>query len=502
MWPVYAFPPMLAGSVIMALAVVSVSYGRRDRLSLTFSAFCVSWAVVAWVTLGIQLTGSLRWAHLAPAAVWLTYAAMALYVLVLTGHDQDSKVPVFGLRPTHFLAGILLVGAAAVLTAVNTDVVVRGLRLHPRFGYSLVFAPTALLIQLPMSGLGMYSGLLLYRAHRDETAPAKKAFLRNNLIAIVTIVVSAGLFAAVLPYFGWPTFAFAFDAFTIIAFFFFGVLANHQFRQVEELNLGLEAKVEARTLELRQAQARLVQAEKMLTMGRLVAGVAHEINTPLGAMRSMQDTRSRATAKLLDDVRAHGDAARLARVESALAQCDQVLEQGLDRVDAVVRQLKSFARLDEADLQTIDINRSIEEALSLLGPDLDHVQVRCHLESTGKVTCLSRQMNQVLLAVLTNAAQAAGHHGQVRVRTEDTSAGVRIQVEDDGEGVAAEHLPRVFDPGFTTKGVGVGTGMGLAIAYRVMQEHGGQIELHSVLGEGTEVVLTLPREFAPPTSGS
>ncbi len=496
MFPVYAFPPAFAGSVIIALGLTALLYARRDRINTTFAMFCFAWALVAATTLILQLTGSLLAARLAPGAVWLTYVFMGLYIVMLSGRDRALHVPVLGIRPDLWLATLAVFAIAAATLSATTDLVISGLTRDLTWGYSLIFSPSAILLHLPFVLLQLFGLHLLLTAWRTEPSSARRVFLRNNLLAIVAMIVSAAVFTAILPRFGIPTFALVFDAFGLIAFFFFGVIANYGYRQVQELNASLEQKVIERTRALRDAQARFVQAEKMVALGRLVAGVAHEINSPLGAVRSLHDTRGKATKTLLTRVRTQESPTEneLDRLQSVFESSDQVIEDGLHRIDTIVHRLKSFARLDQSELKTVDINEALDDALGLLSSELNGATVDRRFAATRKLTCLSRQVNQVFLNVLTNAAQAVAHDGTIRVETADAQHGIEIRIEDDGPGIAPEHRPHIFDPGFTTRGVGVGTGMGLAIAYRIVDDHGGSIVIDSQVGHGTQVTLRLPFE--------
>ena len=493
MFPIHAFPPAFACAVIVALAVTSLFYARRDRISVSFALFCFAWAVVAAVTLWLQITGDLLAARAAPAALWTTYIFMANYIFALTATPDRPSDTVLGVGTRTWMAIMAITAVAAGTISISTTLVVTGLHHDAAWGYGPRFNVHALFFHVPFALLMLYGLQLLHRESRRETSAARTAFLRNNLYALGAIIMSTAVFAAILPRLGVPSFPLIFDAFTLVAFFFFGIIANYQYRRVEELNANLEQQVADRTQALREAQAQLVQAEKMVALGRLVAGIAHEINTPLGAVRSAHDTRSRATSALLKLTRDDSTSpARVGQIEKALSDGDRVSEQGLLRIDSIVKRLKSFARLDESELQTVDLNQSIEEILDLLGTELDGAKIDRHFSATRKITCMSRQMNQVFLNVLTNAAQAVDHQGVIRVETIDAHDGVEVRIHDNGPGIAPEHRPHVFDPGFTTRGVGVGTGMGLAIAYRVVLDHGGTIAIDSELGAGTCVTVNLP----------
>ncbi len=250
--------------------------------------------------------------------------------------------------------------------------------------------------------------------------------------------------------------------------------------------------------ELRQTQAHLVQSEKMASLGGLVAGIAHEINTPVGAMTSMHDTLVRAIAKLKDHLKDKSPEAfendeRLKSLFGMIEESNQVIRSGASRVAEIVRRLRSFARLDEAELKKVDIHEGLEDTLTLVHHEIKHnIQV---LRDYGKLPAMSvfpSRLNQVFLNLLNNARQAIGEKGTITIRTwvEDKTA--NIAITDDGVGIPKENLSRIFDPGFTTKGVGIGTGLGLSICYQIIKDHRGKIDVESEVGRGTTFTIRIP----------
>lgn len=265
-----------------------------------------------------------------------------------------------------------------------------------------------------------------------------------------------------------------------------------------ETNLLLQNKIARHDRELRAAQASLLQSEKMAALGRLVAGIAHEINTPVGSIASMNDSLARALARLEASVRAHlpPDPAERAEVDRLLGfirDAHRVIQLGTDRVITIVRRLRSFSRVDEAALQCADIHVGIEDTLSLIEHDLRRgVEVVRRFGAVPPVFHYVGRMNQVFLNLLVNARQAIAEQGRITISTELRDGMVRVQVADTGCGIPQEHLDKVFDPGFTTKGVGVGTGLGLSICYQIVGEHRGQITVTSELGRGSTFTVAFP----------
>jgi signal transduction histidine kinase len=256
------------------------------------------------------------------------------------------------------------------------------------------------------------------------------------------------------------------------------------------------AKTQREKLEQEKENAR-VQSEKMASLGRLVAGVAHEMNTPIGAMGSAHDSMSRARAKLESLIAEKGgdelkSDRKLATSLKVMEDSARVIEQGSERVAGIVDRLKSFARLDEAEVQLADLHRGIEDTIAMAGHELgDGIEVvRDFGSDLPEVMCRPQQLNQVLLNVLINAKQAGAK--RIAIRTRAVNSRISIDIEDDGSGMSEETLSRVFEPGFTTRNDRVGMGFGLAIAQRVLKEHGGAIRIASKRENGTRVTLELP----------
>lgn len=278
--------------------------------------------------------------------------------------------------------------------------------------------------------------------------------------------------------------------------------------------------------DLKSSQAHLVQSEKMASLGQMVAGVAHEINTPLGYVRNnvqlLQD--------LVEPIMALAEAqARLGacmadpevsqeQLEAALLEVQQSTEQaapeyfaadftpliedtlyGVDQIAELAVSLKDFARLDRAMTEAVDLNECVANALVIARSALkDKVQVVTRLEQLPAITCTPSQINQVLLNLLTNAAQAMEQPGKILIRSWAEEGQVHLSLQDNGRGMPKEVQQRIFDPFFTTKAVGEGTGLGLAISYKIIQEHGGRIRFVSQPGRGTRFLISLPiRQAAP-----
>jgi two-component system NtrC family sensor kinase len=252
---------------------------------------------------------------------------------------------------------------------------------------------------------------------------------------------------------------------------------------------------------LRETQSQLVQSEKMAALGSLVAGIAHEINTPIGAVSSMHDTLFRTLERLKSIIESkfHKKYEQLPGLKSTFKIIDdsnKVVRSGTERVINIVRRLKSFARLDEAELKTVDIHEGLEDTLILIHHELKHnITIVKNFGDVPPLSCFPGQLNQVFLNLLINSRQAIKGKGTISIATLVKNNKAHIVIKDDGVGIPKEKLRRIFDPGFTTKGRGVGAGLGLSISYQIIKDHRGEIKVESVLGKGAAFTIVLPLDL-------
>jgi len=270
--------------------------------------------------------------------------------------------------------------------------------------------------------------------------------------------------------------------------------------------------------QLRNAHEQLLQSEKMASIGQLAAGVAHEINNPVGFVNSNMGALQGYVATLLDLIdqyeaagARHPDvAARMAvlRDQADMAflkedMTDLVREslEGLKRVKDIVQALKEFSHAGATVWEVADLHHGLDSTLNIVSNTIKYkARVERHYGPLPPVTCLASQLNQVFMNLLVNAAQAVTTQGIITVRTgtgkgtgpEAQADWVWIEVGDNGTGIAPEHMTRLFEPFFTTKEVGSGTGLGLSLSYGIVHRHGGRIEVASVIGEGTRFTVHLP----------
>ena len=302
-------------------------------------------------------------------------------------------------------------------------------------------------------------------------------------------------------------------------------------KRLKDYSQNLEKMVQERTAELKKTlndlqntQTQLIQSEKMASIGQLAAGVAHEINNPVGFVKSNLGTMNeyredlmrlldqhKALETALTDAKGSCEAETIQEILRSVSKIkdeidlDFILEdyqkviddslEGMDRVAKIVADLKDFAHVDKAELAESDINRGIESTLNIVWNELKYkAKVTKDLGDIPLVKCYPQRLNQVFMNILVNAAQAMKEQGEIRISTKAADGHVEIKISDTGIGIPKENLVKIFDPFFTTKEVGKGTGLGLNMAYNIIEKHKGTIDVESEVGKGTTFIIRLQTE--------
>jgi len=295
------------------------------------------------------------------------------------------------------------------------------------------------------------------------------------------------------------------------------------FQTIEELSRGLEDKVRVRTEQLRAAneelqaayrdlqatQMQLIQREKMASVGQLVAGVAHELNNPIGfvfsnvstledfvkRLRAMLETYRAASLPEAERARVQAQWDEL-KIDYALKYLDSMIQgirEGAERTRKIVRDLRVFARSQDDVWQAVDLHEDLESSLTLLNHLLkDRITVHRGFGELPSVECIRSQIDQVFLNLLANAAQAIAGEGGITIETRCENGVAVVTISDTGPGISPDVIGRIFDPFFTTKPVGEGTGLGLSISYEIVKKHGGEIRAESPRGGGAVFTVRIP----------
>jgi signal transduction histidine kinase len=273
-----------------------------------------------------------------------------------------------------------------------------------------------------------------------------------------------------------------------------------------------KARQEELIEKLAEAHTQLLQSEKMASIGQLAAGVAHEINNPIGFVNSNLGTLKHYIEDLLNTLSAYekSEGELATKTREGLDELKQHIDlvylredvgnllsesmDGLRRVKRIVQDLKDFSHVDEQKKQLANLEHGLDSTLNVVWNELKYkADVVKEYGGIPEIECIPSQLNQVFMNLLMNAVQAIDNHGRITIRTGQEGENIWIEVEDTGKGIKSEHLDRIFDPFFTTKPVGKGTGLGLSLSFGIVKKHGGRIEVKSELGKGTIFSVVLPQ---------
>lgn len=296
-------------------------------------------------------------------------------------------------------------------------------------------------------------------------------------------------------------------------------MSDQQIRSIVGELIKANSDLKELNTRLSDAQNKLIQSEKLASIGQLAAGVAHEINNPIGFIFSNFGTLEQYLDDLFqmldayEEAEAHiGNGDALARIRTLKAELDieylkddipnlmRESRDGIQRVRKIVQDLKDFSRVDaRQEWESVDLHAGIDSTLNIVNNEIKYkADVVKNYGPLPEVQCLPSELNQVFMNLLVNAAHAiTAERGTITITTGVDGSQVWVEIADTGSGIAPENMQRIFDPFFTTKPVGKGTGLGLSLSYGIVQKHGGRMEVSSELGVGTRFRVTIPIEHEP-----
>ncbi len=287
--------------------------------------------------------------------------------------------------------------------------------------------------------------------------------------------------------------------------------AKVQMKKVFRQEKAIRQKLESTNHNLKSAQTQLIHAEKMSSLGQLTAGIAHEINNPVGFIKGGVQTLKVVVGDLYhlldryesieidDHLKENIEQHRLESTEQ-LAECKEMITQlfkdtlfGTERVMEIVNGLRVFSRHDEAKIKSSNLVENLEAAIMILKHKTkNHAEIVKQFDpNVGEIDCYPGQLNQVFINLISNAVDAFDGFGTIIISTHDLGDKIQLSFKDDGCGIPEEIAGKIFDPFFSTKDVGEGTGLGLSISHSIIEQHKGKIEVFSKVGNGTEFRITL-----------
>jgi signal transduction histidine kinase len=500
------------------LTVINWLFRGREKINRVFSLFTLalavdSFAFFAWYQFG-SIENIYTWVRFTFTLGFLVPTTLIFFFFAFTGFDKRMHDKVLRIKVRYFKIVSLLFILSLMCLIQFTELVI-DVSDEPENIWDVRFGTIGELLFTIFSVIFIYLFTMAFKGYRmTENIPQKRFILLLSVGTLVWLLfgyIGALVFPTSSP--AWN--ASSYIGTTLMAIFYFVAIVNYQSDKVFELNLNLERKVEDRTQELKQKnteledafdklkhmQQQIILQEKMASLGQLVAGLTHEFNTPIGTIRSMNSTKSKAVTKLQTALKnvapdAAGKDHEIGNVMAVILEADQLIDEGTERLNEIITNLKNFTKLDEADKAMADVHEGLDSVLALISHDLlKDIEVVREYGEIPPFVCNARKLNQVFLNMLRNACQAIEGEGQITITTNLKNNMVRVAIRDTGRGIGRDDLESIFDPGFSTKGPVVRASLGLSICHQIVQEHQGKIEVESQLGEGSVFTVILPTEL-------
>lgn len=251
--------------------------------------------------------------------------------------------------------------------------------------------------------------------------------------------------------------------------------------QLYQKNIQTVKELKKALTDLKEAQVQLVNSEKMASLGQLVAGVAHEINTPVASIKSNNELAAKLIAQIEND-----------DIKEMAENLNSIDKEAIQRINNIVISLKKFVRLDEAELQEANINKEIDLTLELIRHETKkRIEIIKNYGNLPPIKCYPNLLNQVFTNILINACQAIKEKGTITITTKYEAETLTVSIKDTGCGINSDEINKIFSAGYTTKKVGIGTGLGLAISQKIIKQHNGEIIVNSEIGKGSEFIITI-----------
>jgi signal transduction histidine kinase len=514
----YSVPMLISGILCALLSLITWLFRRRESINRVFSFFTLALALDAFAFFAWFQFGSIEninsWMRITFSAGFVVPTGLIFFFFSFTGYDKRMDARVLGIKVRHFQIAILSFIFVCMLLSQFTNLLIK-ISETPKDIWDIEFGPIGVTMFPLYAGIFVYLFTMAFKGYRmTDNKPQKRFILLLALGTGMWLLFGYGG-ALVFPISSEVWNSISYLGTVMMAVFFFVAIVNYQSDQVHELNLNLEHKVEDRTRELKQKntelnntldtlkqmQKQVIVQEKMASLGQLVAGLTHEFNTPIGAIRSMKNTKSKAVMKLQTALENRSSDTgekdhEIGKAMKVILKADQLIDQGTERLNEIIKNLKYFVRLDEAETAVADIHEGLDSVLVLIRHDLlTNIEVVREYSEIPPFVCQPRKLNQAFFNILKNACQAIEKKGRITITTSLKKNMVHVAIRDTGKGIKQKDLESIFDPGFTTKSSVVRASLGLSISYQIIQEHHGKINVESQPGKGSVFTVIIPAEF-------
>ena len=419
---IYSVPMLITGILCTLLSVITWMFRRRENINRVFSFFTLALAVDSFSFFIWFQFGSVEhietWIRIIHTVGFLIPIGLILFFFAFTGYDKKMGEKVLGIKVRHFQIFALLVFVVCMLLNPFTELIVK-ISDTPKDIWDIEDGPVSILLYLLFAGIFSYLLVMVFKSYRmTENKPQKRFILLLTFSTLVWILI--GYVAMLFISTSSALYQFvSYIGIAMMAIFYFVAIINHQSDKVHELNLNLEQKVEKRTKELeqknseledtlvqlKQMQKQIIVQEKMASLGQMVAGLTHEFNTPIGTIRSMKNTQSKAINKLqsaLKNITSDSDGKKheIKNYIEIILKSDQLIDKGTERLSGIINNLKNFVKLDESETTLSDIHESIDNVLALIKHDLlSNIKIKREYSEIPPFVYNARRLNQVFFNI-------------------------------------------------------------------------------------------------------
>ncbi len=510
-------PMLISGILCTLLSIITWLFRHREKINRVFSFFTLtlaidSFAFFAWFQYG-HVEQIKSWMRFTFTAGFLVPIALVIFFYAFTGYDKKPNDTVLKIKTGLFkkiAIGFIILN---MVLSQLTELVIK-ISDNPQHIWDVEFGQVGESLFTLFGFIFIYLFAMAVKSFKTAKEKSQKRFIilisAGTLVWLLFGYIGAAIFPAENVM--WQGTNYLGTA--LMAVFFFVAILNHQIEKVYELNINLEHKVDDRTrelqqknleledtlLKLNQMQKQVIVQEKMASLGQLVAGLTHELNTPISAIRSMNDTKAKAAAKLVNQLQSLVNIENnpeIGKMIQILLDADNLITQGTNRLSEIVNNLKNFVRLDESEMMKADIHEGLNSILLLTKHDmLNNINVIKTYGNIPEFYCNPRKLNQVFFNLIKNASQAIDGTGTITITTSLQNNNIHISIRDTGKGIEPEKIDSIFDPGFSTKDATVRASLGLSISSQIVQEHKGEIKVESQPGKGSVFTVILPIDLS------
>lgn len=486
---------LMAAFFLVTFSLISLSVGKKTKDKYAFALYAGLIALIELTLALFRVPSFVEYHSILIRLITVIYILSLLTVLYYS--VLLTKINNLISKNQKQLFFILFFSIALIVLILSSNLIISPDNIENSNYDKQIIGPLYFLMPICVSFFTIYIPIILVKAYKFTNSLKLKIRLKYNLVAISIILVWTSIFS-LTPYGNLSIIEYSTIPLPIATIIFYLSIIRYQFAEISEINADLENRIQDKTNQLKQVQAKLALTEKIAGIVELVAGLVHQVNTPLGAMISNNNTINKITQKLIKELKSINEVEfqNRSEIKKLLRILDELTKQNElsgHRVDETLKGLVHFARLDEAIVKKVDLNKSIDITLLFMEHQFrNRIRIIKEYNQLPHIQCKPRQINQVFMNIFFNAIQAIKGKGEIYISTKQKDKYVWIKIRDNGIGISPESLTKIFLPGYTTKQERFRTGLGLAICKLIIQGHGGKIRVISVLGEGTTFTIILP----------